>query len=62
MNNTYGEITTIMIEQNINTWNSYINHNFVQQLADGTLQDLQFLKYLKQDYIFLIHFAWMVLL
>ena len=57
MNNVYGEIISILIKENINTWNSYISHNFVQQLADGTLQNIQFLKYLKQDYIFLIHFA-----
>ncbi|GEM80309.1 thiaminase II [Vibrio superstes] len=34
-------------------WNAYVEHNFVHQLADGTLQHEVFLHYLKQDFLFL---------
>ncbi len=39
------------------SWNSYVEHDFVKKLGDGTLPREAFLHYLKQDYIFLIHFA-----
>ena len=38
-------------------WQAYIDHEFVQQLADGTLPEACFRHYLAQDYLFLIHFA-----
>lgn len=38
-------------------WPAYTTHAFVQQLADGTLPRAAFLHYLKQDYVFLIHFS-----
>ena len=38
-------------------WERYIQHDFVRQLGDGTLPKECFEHYLKQDYIFLIHFA-----
>ena len=38
-------------------WPDYIGHRFVQGLGDGTLPEEAFLHYLKQDYIFLIHFS-----
>lgn len=38
-------------------WASYVDHAFVRQLGDGTLPDAAFLHYLKQDYVFLIHFS-----
>lgn len=41
-------------------WADYITHDFVQQLADGSLPKACFQHYLQQDYRFLIHFtrAW----
>lgn len=38
-------------------WAAYTQHRFVQGLADGTLPRASFVHYLKQDYVFLIHFA-----
>ncbi len=39
------------------TWFAYVEHEFVRRLGEGTLPRQVFLHYLKQDYIFLIHFA-----
>ncbi|ERF69513.1 hypothetical protein EPUS_01842 [Endocarpon pusillum Z07020] len=38
-------------------WNSYTQHGFVQQLAQGTLPRDLFKNYLVQDYLYLTHFA-----
>jgi thiaminase/transcriptional activator TenA len=38
-------------------WLAYVRHPFVLRLADGTLPDRCFKRYLGQDYLFLIHFA-----
>lgn len=38
-------------------WHVYTQHAFVEGLRTGTLPRDNFLHYLKQDYIFLIHFA-----
>ncbi|GHE20222.1 thiaminase II [Halomonas urumqiensis] len=38
-------------------WRAYIEHDFVRQLGAATLGDASFRHYLKQDYLFLIHFA-----
>ena len=40
-----------------NEWDAYIQHDFVQQLGNGTLAADAFRHYLKQDYLFLIQFA-----
>ena len=42
--------------KSIKEWNSYINHNFVKKLSDGSLSDKSFKNYLLQDYIFLQRF------
>ncbi len=39
------------------SWHSYTRHRFVESLADGSLPKDAFLHYLKQDYVFLIHFS-----
>jgi thiaminase/transcriptional activator TenA len=39
------------------SWDAYVRHSFVLALRDGTLPEAAFLHYLKQDYLFLIHFA-----
>jgi thiaminase/transcriptional activator TenA len=38
-------------------WASYVDHEFVRRLGDGTLPEAAFRLYLVQDYLFLIHFA-----
>jgi thiaminase len=38
-------------------WTSYVDHDFVRGLGDGTLPERCFRHYLVQDYLFLIHFA-----
>jgi thiaminase/transcriptional activator TenA len=38
-------------------WQAYVAHDFVQQLGAGTLSKQAFQHYLKQDYLFLIHYA-----
>ncbi|KEP46238.1 phosphomethylpyrimidine kinase THI20 [Rhizoctonia solani 123E] len=38
-------------------WQDYVNHPFVTQLAAGTLPAENFVHYLKQDYIYLKHYA-----
>ena len=39
------------------SWEAYVDHEFVQGLGDGTLPREAFLKYLVQDYVFLVHFS-----
>ena len=38
-------------------WAAYVEHDFVRGLGDGTLSRASFEYYLRQDYLFLIHFA-----
>ncbi len=38
-------------------WHGYTQHEFVLLLANGTLPEASFRRYLVQDYLFLIHFA-----
>lgn len=38
-------------------WQRYTQHDFLRQIGNGSLPTAQFEHYLKQDYIFLIHFA-----
>jgi len=38
-------------------WRAYTEHDFVRQLAAGSLSETAFRYYLGQDYLFLIHFA-----
>jgi thiaminase (transcriptional activator TenA) len=38
-------------------WQAYVGHDFVRQLGAGTLPKQAFQHYLKQDYLFLIHYA-----
>jgi thiaminase/transcriptional activator TenA len=39
------------------TWPAFTKHAFVQGLGDGALPREAFLHYLRQDYVFLIHFS-----
>lgn len=38
-------------------WQRYVEHQFVRELADGSLPGKAFVHYLIQDYVFLMHFA-----
>ncbi|MEM9329913.1 MAG: thiaminase II [Pseudomonadota bacterium] len=38
-------------------WKAYTNHDFVEGLKDGSLPHDAFLHYLRQDYVFLMHFS-----
>ena len=38
-------------------WADYVEHDFVRQLQDGSLPRANFIHYLIQDYVFLIHFS-----
>lgn len=38
-------------------WAAYTRHPFVEGLGDGTLPRAAFLTYLRQDYLYLIHYA-----
>ncbi|CCO44831.1 putative THI-4 super family protein [Vibrio nigripulchritudo SOn1] len=38
-------------------WEDYTQHEFVKQLADGSLEQPCYLHYLKQDFLFLKHYA-----
>ncbi len=38
-------------------WRAYVNHPFTDAMADGTLPERAFRRYLVQDYLFLIEFA-----
>lgn len=46
-----------LVEYSRPAWNSYTNHAFVQSMGDGTLHRRAFLHYLRQDYVFLVHFS-----
>ncbi len=40
-----------------NGWHAYTRHRFVEELKEGTLPREAYLRYLKQDYLFLLHFS-----
>lgn len=46
-----------LIEACQSDWHEYTQHDFVQQLAKGTLDQHSFLHYLKQDFLFLKQYA-----
>lgn len=54
---SYGNTFKVWREYAALDWVSYTRHAFVKGLGDGTLPREAFLKYLVQDYIFLIHFS-----
>ena len=46
-----------LIQQAQPDWQRYIEHDFVKQLATGSLPAVCFRHYLKQDYIYLFHYS-----
>lgn len=57
MSGDYGRAFALMREQAPEAWRDYTRHAFVEGMKDGTLPRDAFLHYLRQDYVFLIHFA-----
>ncbi|WP_114967279.1 thiaminase II [Alkalilacustris brevis] len=53
----YGEAFALWRAGAGRAWQDYTCHAFVQGLGDGTLPRAAFLHYLRQDYVFLIHFS-----
>lgn len=53
----YGKAFALCREVAGQAWQDYTCHAFVQGLGDGTLPRPAFLHYLRQDYVFLIHFS-----
>ena len=45
------------LRHNCPSWNDYTQHDFVKQLAAGTLAADSFRHYLVQDYLYLIHYT-----
>ena len=54
---SYGSIFSQFRVEAGRAWQDYVNHQFVIGMGDGTLPRPAFLYYLKQDYLFLIHFS-----
>ncbi|WVQ79760.1 phosphomethylpyrimidine kinase [Cryptococcus sp. DSM 104549] len=48
---------THLIQSNLPLWKSYVRHPFVVQLGNGTLPRECFEHYIKQDYLYLKHYA-----
>ncbi|MDA7963718.1 thiaminase II [Ruegeria sp.] len=53
----YGKAFALMRDAAQGSWRAYTRHAFVEGLKDGTLPRDAFLHYLRQDYVFLIHFS-----
>lgn len=51
------DIFARLVEASKADWQSYTGHEFVKQMAAGTLSQAAFRTYLVQDYLFLIQFA-----
>jgi len=56
-NARYGKVFAELRKSCPETWQDYTHHAFVEGLKDGTLPTEAFLHYLRQDYVFLIHFS-----
>lgn len=57
MSGDYGKAFALMREVAAGPWRDYTRHAFVEGLRDGSLPREAFLHYLRQDYVFLIHFS-----
>ena len=53
----YGQTFSAWRAEAAETWQTYTHHPFVEGLGDGSLPRAAYLRYLVQDYIFLIHFS-----
>ncbi len=57
MSGEYGRAFALMREQADEAWREYTRHAFVEGMKDGSLPRAAFLHYLRQDYVFLVHFS-----
>ena len=55
--NSYGRAFSLMRDHAGQSWHDYTRHAFVEGLKSGELPREAFLHYLRQDYIFLVHFS-----
>ncbi|RBW55041.1 thiaminase II [Ruegeria sp. A3M17] len=53
----YGKAFALMRDAAQGPWQDYTRHAFVEGMKDGSLPRAAFLHYLRQDYVFLIHFS-----
>ena len=53
----YGRAFALWRESAPDAWEAYTRHRFVRALGDGSLPRSAFLHYLKQDYVFLVHYS-----
>lgn len=53
----YGQAFALWRDTAAESWRDYSRHAFVEGLRDGLLPRSAYLNYLRQDYVFLIHFA-----
>ncbi|MEO1107292.1 MAG: thiaminase II [Pseudomonadota bacterium] len=53
----YGTAFALMRDAAQGPWRDYTRHAFVEGMKDGSLPREAFLHYLRQDYVFLIHFS-----
>ncbi|MGU3398983.1 thiaminase II [Brucellaceae bacterium D45D] len=51
------KLSTSLRAATLDHWTPYVEHEFVLRLADGTLPKAAFLHYLRQDYVYLHHYA-----
>ena len=54
---SYGQCFELWRKAANSSWQTYVEHDFVTQLGNGSLPKRAFLDYLVQDYLFLIHFS-----
>lgn len=53
----YGQACALWRAGAARDWDGYTRHAFVEALGDGSLPQESYLHYLRQDYVFLLHFA-----
>ncbi|PPQ78359.1 hypothetical protein CVT25_011642 [Psilocybe cyanescens] len=49
--------TRLLIEGASSSWKGYVEHDFVRQLGQGTLDRARFIHFIKQDYLYLKYYA-----
>ena len=52
-----GSVFARLKDESAAEWAAYVGHDFVRQLAAGSLPEACFRHYLVQDYLFLVHFS-----
>ena len=54
---SYGKTFPLWRSAAADAWRGYTRHKFVEGMRDGTLPRAAYLRYLVQDYLFLVHFS-----